>query len=226
MGLTKPGRALGRSCLLLISVKLLTLSGIPPFTINSFRLASLLALLVGFNRSFGQVLVWFIKFTKVVSFESVKVFSKDPLLALYFSLYSSMIFLLLCLLPSAALFTLTIWPFGPPPPRSPLQWRPHKELCIDWSTGLSTGVFLSIRANVRPRSSRWIPTNLISSPTSSYSAFVSVSTQLQLFLGSSSHTFFLTCVFAEGQVLPTSQGLTLYLCFLPGSLYGVPLCSV
>ena len=28
---------------------------------------------------------------------------------------SSMIFRLLCLLPSAALFTLTIWPFGPPP---------------------------------------------------------------------------------------------------------------
>ena len=26
---------------------------------------------------------------------------------------------------------------------------PHKELCFDWSAGLSTGVFLSIRANVR-----------------------------------------------------------------------------
>ena len=53
-----------------------------------------------------------------------------------------MIFQPLCLLPSAALFTLTIWPFGPPPPRSPLRWRPHKELCFDWSGGLSTGVFL------------------------------------------------------------------------------------
>ena len=42
-------------------------------------------------------------------------FCKDPFLALYFSLSSSMISLLLCLLPSAALFTLTIWPFGPPP---------------------------------------------------------------------------------------------------------------
>ena len=39
-------------------------------------------------------------------------FRKDPFLALYFSLSSSMIFLLLCLLPSAAFFTLTIWPFG------------------------------------------------------------------------------------------------------------------
>ena len=52
MGLTNPGRALGGSCLLLISRKLLTLSGIPLFTTNSFRLASLLALLVGLNLSF------------------------------------------------------------------------------------------------------------------------------------------------------------------------------
>ena len=40
MGLTNPVRALGRSSLLLISPKLLTLSSIPCFTINSFRLAS------------------------------------------------------------------------------------------------------------------------------------------------------------------------------------------
>ena len=62
---------------------------------------------------------------------------------------SLMIFWPLCLLPSAALFTLTIWPFGPPPPRSPLRCMPHKELCVDWIAGLSTGEF-SIRANVRP----------------------------------------------------------------------------
>ena len=85
-------------------------------------------------------------------------FRKDPFLALYFSLSSLMIFRFLRLLPSAALFTLTMWPFGPLPPRSPLRWRPHKELCFDWSDGLSTGVFLSIRANVRPASSQWIPT--------------------------------------------------------------------
>ena len=77
-------------------------------------------------------------------FESVEVFRKDPFLSLYFSLFSSMIFRLLCLLPSAALFTLTIWPFGSPPSRSPLRWRPHKELCFDWIAGLRTGVFLSI----------------------------------------------------------------------------------
>ena len=72
---------------------------------------------------------WFFKITKVVPFESVKVFRKDLFLTLYFSLSSSMIFMLLCLLPSAAAFTLTIWPFGPPPPWPLLWWRPHKELC-------------------------------------------------------------------------------------------------
>ena len=184
MGLTNPGRALGRSCLLLISPKLLTLSGIPPFSTNSFRLASLLALLVGLNlSSLIGALAWFIKITKAAPFESVEVFRKDPFLALYFSLSSTIIFRLLCLLPSAALFTLTIWPFGPPLPRSPLRWRPHKELCFNWSAGLSTGVFLSIGANVRPPSSQWIPTKLTSSPTSSYSAPTSVSIPLQPFSG-------------------------------------------
>ena len=62
------------------------------------------------------------------SFKSVEVFYKDSFLVLYFSLSSLMILRLLCLLPSATLFTITIWPFGPPPPRFPVQWRPHKEL--------------------------------------------------------------------------------------------------
>ena len=120
----------------------------------------------------------------------INAFRNDPFLALYFSLSSLMITRPLCLLPSAALFTLTIWPFGPPPPRSPLWWRPHKELCFDWSAGLSTGVILSIRANVRPPSSQWIPTKLTYSPTSSYSAPASVSIQLQSFLGSPSTALF------------------------------------
>ena len=101
--------------------------------------------------------MWSFKITKVVPFESVEVFRKDLFSALYFSLCSLMIFLLFCLLPSAFLFTPTIWPFGPPSPRSPLWWRPHKELGFDWSAGLSTGVFLSVRANVRPPSFQWIP---------------------------------------------------------------------
>ena len=77
------------------------------------------------------MLVWFIKITKVVPFKFGEVFHKDLFLALYFSFSSLMIFLLLCLVPSAALFMLTIWPFGPPPPQSLLRWRLHKELCFD-----------------------------------------------------------------------------------------------
>ena len=73
--------------------------------------------------------------------------------------------------------------------RSPLRWKPHKELCFDWSTDLSTGVF-SIGANVRPPFSQLIPTKLTSSPTSSYSAPASVSIQPQLFLGSPSTALF------------------------------------
>ena len=96
-GFNNPGRALERSCLLSISPKRLTLSGIPPFSINSFRLASLLALLVGLNLSFLLgALVRSIKITKAVPFESDEVFRKDPFLTLYFSLSSLMIFLLLC----------------------------------------------------------------------------------------------------------------------------------
>ena len=169
MGLTNRDRALGRSCPLLISQKRSTLSGISLFSTNLFRLASVLALLVGLNLFFlTGALAWFIKFTKVVPLKFVEVFRKNSFLALYFSLFSSMIFLLLYLLPSAALFTLTIWSFGFPPPQSPLRWRPHKELCFDWSDGLSTGVFLSIRENVRPPSSQSIPTNLTSNPTPFY----------------------------------------------------------
>ena len=79
------------------------------------------------------------------------------------------LFIINFFVPLAALFTLPIWPFGPPPPRFLLLWRPHKELYFDWNTCLSTGIFHSIRANVRPPSSQWIPTRLTSSPTFPYS---------------------------------------------------------
>ena len=88
-------------------------------------------------------------------------FRKDPFLALYFSLSSLMIFQLLCLVSSAALFTLTIWPF-PSPPRSLLRWRPHKELCFDWSADQSIGVSLLIRENDRLLFSPWISTKITS----------------------------------------------------------------
>ena len=93
----------------------------------------------------------------------------------------SMIFLLLCLFLSAALFTLTIWPFGPPPPQSQLRWRPPKKLCFVWIVGLSIGDFLSILTNVRLPSSQWIPTRLTSNPIASYLAPASVS--ISMFFG-------------------------------------------
>ena len=93
-----------------------------------FRLISLLALLVGLNLFFLiGVLGWIFKITKVIPFESANVFRKDPFLALYFSLFLLMIFLL-CLRPSAALVMLMFWPFGPPLSWFLLWWRLHKEL--------------------------------------------------------------------------------------------------
>ena len=121
---------------------------------------------------------------KHCSFQVRRSVLQGSVLGLYFSLSSLVIFRSIRLLLSAALFMLTIWPFGPPSPWFPLRWRPHKELCFNWSTGLSTGVFLSIRANVRLPSSQWIPTRLTCSPISSYSAPTSVSIPFQLFLGS------------------------------------------
>ena len=119
MRLTNIGRALGRFSPISISLKLLTLSGTPPFSTNLFRLASLLALFVELNLSFlTGAYVWFFKITTVVPFESVEMFRKDPFLALYFSLFSLMIFRSLCLLPSAALYAddLAIWSSSPSVP--------------------------------------------------------------------------------------------------------------
>ena len=96
----------------------------------------------------------------------------------------------------------TIWPSTP---RSPLHWRRHNELCFDWSAGLSTGVFLSIRANVRPPSSQWILTKL----TSSYLGPASVSIPLELFLGSPSIALFpfLSMYLPEGQFFSCLKAL-------------------
>ena len=125
----KPRLALRRSLLLLISQKLSTLPGTLPSYINLFRLASFLPLLIGLNLSFLiGALAWFIKITKVTPFKSIEVFCNNLFLALYFSIFSLMIFLLLCFLLSAALFILTIWSLDAIPPWSLVQWRPHKEL--------------------------------------------------------------------------------------------------
>ena len=102
---------------------------------------------------------------------------------------------------------LAVWSSSP---RSLLRWGPHKELCFDWSAGLNTGVLFSIRASLRLSSFQWIPTKLTYSPTFSYSTPVSVS----IFFGVTFDRTLSTCIFAEGQVFPLFQVLTLYLCFL------------
>ena len=62
MGVTNPGRALGRFLLLSTSPKLSTLSGIPPLSTKLFRLASFLALFVGLNLFFlTGALAWFLQ---------------------------------------------------------------------------------------------------------------------------------------------------------------------
>ena len=75
---------------------------------------------------------------------------------------------------------LAIWSSSP---SVPLPWGQHKELCFDWSAGMSTGVFLSIRANARPPSSQWIPTKLTYISTLSHSALASVLIPTPTFLG-------------------------------------------
>ena len=112
MGLTNLGRALGRYLQPLTSLNLLTLSGIQLFSIHLFRMASILALLVGLDLSFLiSMLAQFFNIAKVAPFEYVDVFCKDPFLALYFFLFSSMIFLLVCFFSLAAIYAddVAIW---------------------------------------------------------------------------------------------------------------------
>ena len=82
---------------------------------------------------------------------------------------------------SCSLYTddLAIWSSSPSVPTA-VEATQGALFCL-WSTGLSTGVFLSIRENVRPPSFQWIPTKLTSNPTSFYSILASVSTNSNFF---------------------------------------------
>ena len=161
MSLTSTARAHGRFLPRSTFSKLSTLSGIHRFSTNLFWLALFLALHIELNFSFLiSALVWLFKITKIAPFEPVEVFC-----VLYLSLFLSMIFLRLCLPLSAALLVLTIWPFVPSSLQSLLLWRLYKVLSFNWSASLNTGVFLSIRENVRPIS-RWISNKQLPAPPS------------------------------------------------------------
>ena len=200
MGSTNLDRTFGRFLLPSTSPKLLTLFGILPFSTNSFWLASLLALLVGLNLSFLMgVLAWFIKIPKVVPFESVDMFRKDP------ALFSFFINDLPASLPSSVSCSfyaddLAIWSSSPSVPTAVEatqgalfrleRWSEH--LCFPLNPRKCEASFFSVdphQANLQP--------NLL------YSAPASVSIQPQLFLGSPSTAIF--------------PFLNMYLCWRPNS---------
>ena len=84
MGLTDPSLDFGQFSLQSTSLNFSNLSGTPLFFTNLFQLASLLALLLGFNLSFLIDVLAFFKTSKVAPFESVEVLRKNQLLALSF----------------------------------------------------------------------------------------------------------------------------------------------
>ena len=96
------------------------------------------------------------KIFKITKTAPIEVFRKNTFLALYFSLFSSMISLLLCLLPSAAFFMLMTWPFGPPPPSVPTAVKKLFRLerwCLPLNPSKCEASFFSVdphQANPQP----------------------------------------------------------------------------
>ena len=92
---------------------------------------------------------------------------------------------------SCSLYTdnVAVWSSSPSAPTAVEARQKALFRLLGSYWGLSTGVFLLIRANVRP-SFQWIPTKLTPNPTFSCSALASVLIPLQLFLGSPSTALF------------------------------------
>ena len=190
MGLTNPGRALGRSYLPSISLWLLTLSGIPPFSTNSFRLASLLALLVGLNLSFliGACVVF--QNHKSRSFRVRRGVPQGSVLGpVLFSLFINDLPASLPSSVSCSLYAddLAIWSSSPSVPTAVEatqgalfrleRWSEY--WCLSLNPSKCEASFFSVdphQANLQP--------------TSSYSAPASVLIPLQLFSGSPSTALF------------------------------------
>ena len=77
MVLSNPSRALGRFSLRSTFPRLSTLSGIPLFSTNLFRLATILVLLVGLNLYFSDRREYVVfKITEVAAFKSAEEFRK------------------------------------------------------------------------------------------------------------------------------------------------------
>ena len=126
--------------------------------------AGLFPLFGGLNFSFVTgALASDVKIAKVTLFQLAQVVRKDLFLGPLCS-FLFMIALLLFFPRLGALFVQKTRPSS----SSRLQLllrRPHKKLWFYWKVGVSTGVFLSIRANVVPPF-RWISTRKILNPDS------------------------------------------------------------
>ena len=186
MGLTNLSPALGRFLLLSVSPKLTTQSRFRPFPQTYFSWPpSLLCSLDSIFSFIIGALAWFFQIT----FSPLRRFARIcswlcTFLSFHqqsscFSAFFRQLFSLCWRFCHLVLLTLS----------SCSCWQ-HKQLWFDWSAGLSTGIFLSTRANVRLLFSKWIPTKLTSSSTSSYSTHPSASIPLQLSLGSPSTPLF------------------------------------
>ena len=222
MGLTNPGRALERSCLLSISLKLLTLSVIPPFF---HKLIS-----AGLPPCFAR---W------------TQFFLSDRRACVVYQNHKSRSFRVRRGVPQGSvlgpvLFSLFINDLPASLPSS-VSWSLYADDLAIWSSSLSVPTGMEATQGALFRLDRWSEYWCLSlNPSKCEASFFSVDphqVNLQsnlLLLGFRLRSFNSTstflgvtfdrtlsfskpCIFAQGRVFPTSQGLTLYLCFIMGA---------